>query len=111
MAAPLSEESQAFMNIFNAVGPMDLTLPIEQLRAVYEAGNPMLIGDFDFKGKSTEKMVPALDKGESYKVPVTILHPSSDSGSWGNIMVFFHGGGFVMGSRKSHMRICEIIAQ
>lgn len=111
MAAPLSEESQMFMNIFNAVGPMDLTLPIEQLRTMYEAGTPSLLGDYKYGGVLKEQTVPAVEDGVPYDIPITILQPQSASGVWNNIMIFFHGGGWVMGSRQSHMRICEMISQ
>lgn len=109
--APLSDESAAFMDIFNKVGGVDLTLPLDKIREITEEMNPMLKGDFVYEGTSEEKKIPSVDNGVEYTVPVTILRPKSESGVWTNVMLFFHGGGWVWGSRKSHMRICEMISQ
>lgn len=111
MAAPLSEESQAAMDIFNKYkgGANFLSRPLSALRQIGDATDPP--DAFDYEGSREEKTVPSSDEGVDYSIPVTILKPNSDSEVWYNIMIFFHGGGWVWSSRKSHMRICEIISQ
>ena len=101
----LSKESQAVL----AVGELDLSLPLDEIRALADRHDPKVRGKFVYPGTSEERNVPSVDNGIQYEVPVTVLRPEGDG--WKNVMVYFHGGGFVRGSRKSHMAICELISQ
>lgn len=109
--AKLTEESRARVEAVNNGGGINLSLTVQEMRDVANHYDSELKGDFIFSGVSEEKFISAIDKGIEYSVPFTILRPVKRSNSWNNIMVYFHGGGWVRGSRKSHMRVCEIISQ
>ena len=85
-------------------------LPIlRELRANSNRCDAELKGDFVFPGTAEEKMISSVDGDVEYLIPVTILRPQG--GVWKNIMIYFHGGGWTWGSRKSHMKLCEMISQ
>lgn len=111
-SAPLNDEARAMLERVARVGYVDLSIPLSEIRQARDHCDPELKGDFVYDGSREEKQVPSEDSGVTYTVPVTILKPSrGGSLTWNNIMVYFHGGGWVWGSRKSHMKICEIISE
>ena len=109
----LEPESQSYIDLSKESGPIDLTLPVEQIREITGKVCEKLKGDFEFTGTRDDREVSAIDaNGVSYDIPVTVLKGELESGSeWGNIMVYFHGGGWTWGSRQSHMAFCEMIAR
>ena len=107
--AKLNKESQARLDVVNAAGKLDLSVPLRELRANSNRCDAELKGDFVFPGTAEEKMISSVDGDVEYLIPVTILRPQG--GVWKNIMIYFHGGGWTWGSRKSHMKLCEMISQ
>ncbi|XP_067950310.1 uncharacterized protein [Watersipora subatra] len=111
MADELKGESKQFIAYLNTVGELDMSQPVETLREINEHGAQQLKGDFKFIGSTEERLIPAKNGKTSHKVPVTILRPNNNlQTSWNKIFIFFHGGGFIWGSRETHMKFCEMIA-
>lgn len=107
----LEPESRSFVDYINQLGGIDLSKSVEYLREINEKGALNLKGDYAFTGVKLDQDIPASDNGVAYTVPVTILKPRLEKGRWQNIMVYFHGGGWVFCSRATHMRLCEMIAE
>lgn len=116
MAAPdysmLESESKAFMDLANALGPLDLTQTVEQIRGLMEATSQSMAGEFEFQGTKEDITVTYTDsKNVQQNVPLTVLRSKREDNTWNNILVYYHGGGFVWGSRNTHMRFCEMLSQ
>ena len=112
MADELKGESKQFIAYLNTVGELDMSQPVETLREINERGAQQLKGDFKFIGSTEERLIPAKNGKTSHKVPITILRPNNNhQASWNKIFIFFHGGGFIWGSRETHMKFCEMIAR
>ena len=47
--------------------------------------------------------------GAACEIPVRVYQASADASS--QLLVYFHGGGFVMGSIKSHDAVCRRLAK
>ena len=105
----LQLESELYVS---QAGLIDLSLPVDTIRQLNEQTHEKFKGDYVFNGSKEEKILPAVDNGANYELPVTILRPKLESeASWNNIMVYFHGGGWTWGSRHTHMKFCEMIAR
>lgn len=104
----LDQESQVQLDMLDKAGALDASMPIDFVRGVTELAAIKYRGDFDFTGTKEELEVSSSDNSA---IPITVLRPSPShqDGAWSNIMVFFHGGGFVYGSRETHMAFCEMI--
>lgn len=103
------------LSYLEQVTPGDLTQSIESLRQHADDLSEKFRGDLVFSGSSVDIDIPcggADGDPAVYTVPATILKPSNSEAdkTWNNIIVYFHGGGWVWGSRKSHMQFCEAIA-
>ena len=108
----LGPESKAFVDQVKKVGPIDLSLPVDSIRQLNEQTSERFKGNYVFNGSKEDQLLPAVDNGDSYELPVTILRPKVESeASWNNIMVYFHGGGWTRGSRNTHMKFCEMMAR
>jgi len=104
----LHPESASFLEMVKVAGPIDVdNLTVEEVRAVVEAGAMKLRGDYDFHGLSEDLLV---DGVQNHTIPITVMR-SAGRTSWDNVMIFFHGGGWVWGNRNTHNRTCEMIAQ
>ena len=73
-------------------------LGVEAARAQNERLGPVFRGSVDFPGKETEMTVPSAHV--STGIPITVYRPDS-AGQVPAIVVYFHGGGFVLGNRAS----------
>ena len=69
---------------------LDLTLPVDPLLAVKRVENLMIPGP----------------KGE---IPIRLYYPSGDSPF--AVLVYFHGGGWVMGDLDTHHGVCHALAK
>lgn len=107
----LEPESRSFVDYVNQLGGVDLTKSVEYLRETSEKSAQRLAGDYVFTGVKIEQNIPASENGVAYTIPVTILKPRLDKEHWQNVMVYFHGGGWVWSSRATHMKLCEMIAE
>ncbi|MGH9030630.1 MAG: alpha/beta hydrolase, partial [Acidimicrobiia bacterium] len=77
--------------------------PIEQARAMLDAGD-VLAGEKELVADVRDEALP----GPAGPIPIRVYRPSSASGR--GISVFFHGGGFSIGSLDSHDRLCRALA-
>ncbi|CAH1785356.1 unnamed protein product [Owenia fusiformis] len=80
---------------------------VEEARSVYEQRSKFASGNYDFDGTSEEMFVPSSDVPTG--LPITVNKPSNCDGD-PVILIFFHGGGFTLGSRASRQVMCQMIA-
>lgn len=86
--------------ILDARGPVQLSsIPVDEARAAHLAG------------ATAGPVGPAMDEVDDVvlaEVPVRIYRPA---GADGSAVVFFHGGGWVLGSIETHDRQCRQLAE
>ena len=85
-------------------------LPIEAARQVYEA-MPRFMGGLGFEVPSEDRTID----GPAGPIPVRIYSPEAAPSAAADtddrpVVVFYHGGGFCIGSLDSHDRECRAIA-
>ncbi|CAF3803028.1 unnamed protein product [Adineta steineri] len=102
-----TNETLAFLNILSKNLPPQGTTPeVGPMRQLIEhyhhESNEKLYGTF--KGTLEEKTV----KTNSTETPITIYTPTDVNKN--KVVIFFHGGGWVIGSRKSHQTIVNTLA-
>ncbi|KAH3848254.1 esterase LipI-like [Dreissena polymorpha] len=67
-------------------------------------------GKIDFDGADTELFVPSPHCSDG--IPVSVYFPVACQGdATPTILVYFHGGGNVVGCRQTHETICKILAR
>ncbi len=81
------------------VDTRDLTLPDGLLARLYTPGRPGA-GAMTGPPPAADGPPPATDGGS----------PASEGGSPGGLLVFYHGGGWVVGSLDSHDNVCRFLA-
>ena len=94
----LDPQAQALISAMAEAGvelPADVTP--EQMRAQMEQSS-MAAGDVEEVARTEDRTVPGPDGND---VPVRIYWPTADDGPL-PVVVFFHGGGWVIGSIDSH---------
>lgn len=101
---PLHPEAQAFLDGLAALElpPLE-TLDAETQRAMFGAENP--------DGPTPPEVASVDDRsvpGAAGDIPVRIYRPSNDDGL--PAIVFFHGGGWVIGNLDSHDHLCRALA-
>ena len=84
-------------------GPSWEEMPLDEARAAYLKGLPAIVGGA-VPVHSDEDLVMALD-GRALKA--RLFRPSGDADL--PIIVYFHGGGFVLGGEGSHDNLCRRI--
>lgn len=91
-------------------------MSVEALKAraslTYAKANEGLIGSF--KGLEEERLVKVTGKRDVHAssdltIPVTIYTPIEAKKD--KLVVFFHGGGWIMGNRKTHQTLVNLIAE
>lgn len=101
---PLHPQCQAFLDQFAALNipPLD-QLPLDQIRALSVAipGKPEPVAAV------ADRRVP--QAGEAPDVPVRIYQPSTD-GQPRPALVFYHGGGWVIGTLDTYDSLCHLLA-
>lgn len=102
---PLDPQARMFLDQFKAMGtpPMSAQTP-EEARAGYRMMMTTVIGP-------AEEPVPAEDRsvpGPAGDIPVRVHRPPSDEPL--PVVVYFHGGGFVIGDIATHDTICQRLA-
>ncbi|UJR24522.1 hypothetical protein I4U23_005897 [Adineta vaga] len=102
-----NNETLAFLNLLSQNrSPQGSVLTVEIMRElienVHEIGNEKLQGTF--KGTLEEKII----KTKSTDIPISIYTPTDVNKD--KLVIFFHGGGWVTGSRKSHQTIVNKVA-
>lgn len=79
-----------------------------QARLAYEAGANVLEIDPVKVHRVQTFTVPARD---GFDVPVRLYVPQQADGELLPVLVFFHGGGFVVGSITTHDSLCRVLSQ
>jgi acetyl esterase len=82
------------------------TLPPAQARTAYEAGAGVLEVSRPALPRVQDLRIATGDGGE---IPARLLAPSADAGL--PVLLYFHGGGFTIGSIESHDTLCRVLAQ
>ena len=78
-----------------------------QARLVYEAGANVLEINPVMVHRVETFTVPARD---GFEIPVRLYAPQQVDGELLPVLVFFHGGGFVVGSIATHDRLCRVLS-
>src|SRR5580692_9685526 len=95
----MSEQQQAELDAFLRQAPVDFSLPVEALRGGFEeAMRHVPIAD-------NIRTTPATLGGVAVLDVVVEGHPSSD------VILYFHGGGYVIGSAQSSVPLAAELAQ
>ncbi|CAF4174781.1 unnamed protein product [Rotaria sordida] len=101
-----TDEVKACHQLFATLQPLSGSLAPELMRPwledLHAKGNEKLIGTFE--GKLEEKHV----KTNSADIPINIYTPVNTNKD--KLVVYFHGGGWTMGSRKTHQIIVNSLA-
>jgi acetyl esterase len=102
---PLDPQAQAFLDQMVAMaGPPMHTLPVPDARALMMA----LAGMSGASGVSLAKVDDRAIPGPAGTIPVRIYTPNG-TGPF-PILVYYHGGGWVLGSLDTHDSICRELA-
>jgi acetyl esterase len=100
---PLSPDVQEFLSKLDEMGaPRYGEQPTDVARQVMEEGAPVLFGPFE--------PVPFEDRtipGPGGPIPVRIYRPERAAGA----LVYFHGGGWVLGNVKTADGVCATLAR
>lgn len=104
----LDPQAQAVLDRARALGTQPLSsLPPEQARAVYRAGRLPTQPPAPMDVTAREL---SLDGPKGYGLPVREYRPvPRDAGGLLPALVFFHGGGWVVGDRDTHDVLCRML--
>ncbi|MDG1312146.1 MAG: alpha/beta hydrolase [Porticoccaceae bacterium] len=86
------------------LGPAFAKLPLAGLRRSYDAYDRLLGSGFRADVSTEDRQIPV---GE-HQLPIRVYHPIGAEPSL--TMVYFHGGGYVIGGLKSHHGFCSLLA-
>ncbi|MBZ0235176.1 MAG: alpha/beta hydrolase [Deltaproteobacteria bacterium] len=100
----LDPQLAAILAIANRVGPRIETMEVERARRVAAQGMAPFDADLVPMARIFEEVAP----GAGGDVPVRVYVPASASGG---LLVYFHGGGAVIGSIEGHDRFCRLFAE
>lgn len=81
-------------------------LPVEEARALYQGMAAMLEPPDVPIGKTEDIAIP----GPAGEIPARVYTPVAGGGSALPCLVFFHGGGFVIGGLDTHDVLCRTLA-
>ena len=103
--AVLDPQMKILLDTFNAAGPMFLRAETaEQARAKMQAmlaANPIPVESIY---RVEDRHIP----GVISEIPVRVYTPEGNSPM--GVLVYFHGGGWVLGDLESHDRVCRALA-
>ncbi|CAF1360646.1 unnamed protein product [Rotaria sordida] len=101
-----SDETRAFLNVIMQAPPatndIDITTKRQQTESLLVKMNEKLIDTF--KGTLQEQKVAA----NSTEIPITIYTPVDVNTT--KLVIFFHGGGWTLCSRKTHQAMVNMLA-
>lgn len=106
----LDPEIRRFLDNANAAGlPPLYEQPLEHVRQATRAAAPLLFGAADPVASVEDLEVPAAG---GQPVPVRVYRPrgESEGGAPRGVLVWFHGGGWVIGDLESHDPLCRSLA-
>lgn len=109
--ARMSQETKDFVREWLRTSkPSDLfTLPLETLRNARDHEEKQLIASLKFDNLGSPDELLVKNSTDGYDIPVSVFRPT-DAPSNASIVVFFHGGGFVYGSRQMYYHACATLA-
>jgi acetyl esterase len=81
------------------------SLPPQQARAAYEAGAGVLEVPRPALARVEDVQIPTRDGA---RIPARLVAPSAAPGL--PVLLYFHGGGFTIGSVASHDTLCRVLA-
>lgn len=87
-------------------GPKLSDLPAPEARAMYTAMGSLLDQQDVAIGKTEDMSIP----GPGGDIPIRVYSPVAGGGSALPCLVFFHGGGFVIGSLDTHDALCRTLS-
>jgi acetyl esterase len=99
---PLDPQVAAYLESIADLPPLH-SYPAAEARSVYAAGVPLTSGPPDDVASVEDRTLP----GPQGPIPVRVY----DGGSTAGTLVFFHGGGFVVGNLDTHDVMCRAIAR
>ena len=103
----LDPQAKALIDQMTAAGqPPIHTMTPEAARQMYEMTSPMLDAQGVEVAGQEDRKIP----GPSGEIPIRIYSPLEANGGPLPLMVFFHGGGFVVGSINTHNVTCKLLA-
>ena len=105
MAALTPKMASVIERMARAGRPPLHTLTPEEARAAYEKGAGVLEVPKPQLARVEDFSVPARD---GHALPVRLYAPSSERLPW---LLFFHGGGFTVGSIATHDTLCRVLSQ
>ena len=110
---PLDAELQPIVDLINSLeAPPAREQSVEENRAAY-AGLSLMFGSGDESVTTQDEVVP----GPDADIPVRWYRPaaggdgSADTDGRTGVVVYFHGGGWVIGSVDTHDPVCRDLAQ
>lgn len=100
---PLDPQAKTLIDLIDSTGAFELTpeTPPEQLRTLFEA---MLVPENIAIARVEDRMIP----GPAGEIPVRIYQPDTDTPA--PALVYYHGGGWVIGSLETHDGACRAFA-
>jgi len=103
---PLDPQVRAFLDQLAQLGDIKLhELPVPQAREAMEAMGAMrATGEPEAVAEVVDRAIP----GPAGEIPVRIYRPSRDGVR--PVLVYFHGGGWVLGSLQTHDGVCRALA-
>ena len=103
---PLDPEIEIVLGLVEKAGyPEFCELTPEQARALFEQTAPILDADWEDVHRVEDRTIATPD-GD---VALRIYKPSDDQGAL-PVVLFYYGGGFVIGSIESYDKICRVLA-
>lgn len=100
---PLKDEAQQLIDTLNELGlPPFETLPVEAQREMFGAKTP------DVEPPAIHQIEDTTAPGPAGEVAVRVFRPSDKRDL--PVVVYFHGGGWVVGSLDSHDATCRLLA-
>jgi len=104
-AMPLDPQARAFLDQLAALGGIQLhDLPVAQAREAMEAMSAMRGGEPEAVADISDRTIP----GPGGEIPVRVYRPGRDGTR--PVLVYFHGGGWVLGSLQTHDGVCRALA-
>lgn len=86
------------------LGPGLEKLPLGRFRQLYDLYDRLFGIPRDLTVQTSDMLVPA----EGHEIPIRLYRPQGDAATLS--MVYFHGGGYVIGSLESHDSFCRMLA-
>jgi acetyl esterase/lipase len=101
---PLDPQARAFLDEMEALGIPPLgELPVDEARAAGEAASAKVFGPV-VEVPYEDRTVP----GPGRAIPVRVYRPGEEPAP---VLLYFHGGGWVLGSISTHHGVCATLAR